>query len=291
MQYTIIPLTSAVKKNILSVRPQPQFQAQCLTQNRQFASISTNNFSKRIEAKVADGDVKNAFRLLASEDCLAPDNEETFNILVNKHPSPTREIKLLPAPESSNPIIVDEQTVLKAIKNFKKGSAAGPDGIKPQYLKDMLSKKCGEAATRLLKSITALMNLMLAGQLCPEICEYMYGAILIALKKKSGGIRPIAIGNTFRRLCARLSCGMVSNRMSNYFCPKQVGFSVRGGCEAAVHSARKFISSIASPKTVMLKMDMENAFNSMERDVILSSIKENLPELFPFVWQAYSKPS
>lgn len=283
-------LTSAVKKNILSdqLRAQPSAQKQ----NRHADTTNlTSSLSKRIEAKVADGDVKNAFRLLTSEDSLAPDNEETYNILLSKHPSPSREIRSPPASDSVNPLFVDEQSVLKAIKNFKKGSAAGPDGIKPQFLKDMLAKNCGDAAFRLLKSITALMNFMLAGKLCPQICEYMYGAILIALKKKSGGIRPIAIGNTFRRLCARLSCAAVSDRMANYFSPKQVGFSVRGGCEAAVHSARKFISSITSPKTVMLKVDMENAFNSVERDEILTSIKENLPELFPFIWQSYSKPS
>lgn len=41
----------------------------------------------------------------------------------------------------------------------------------------------------------------------------------------------------------------------------------------------------------MLKMDMENVFNSVERDVILTSIKENLPQLLPFVLQANANPS
>lgn len=43
----------------------------------------SNNLSKRIEAKVANGDGKNAFRLLPPEDSLASDNEETYGILSN----------------------------------------------------------------------------------------------------------------------------------------------------------------------------------------------------------------
>lgn len=83
----------------------------------------------------------------------------------------------------------------------------------------------------------------------------------------------------------------MSDKLSNYLFPKQVGFSVRGGCEAAVHCVRKFIETISSPRNVMLKIDMNNAFNSVERDIILNSIKEKAPEIFSLMWQAYSKPS
>lgn len=119
----------------------------------------------------------------------------------------------------------------------------------------------------------------------------MFGAVPIALRKKDGGIRPIPIGNSFRRLCAKITCNRVSVQMANYLGPKQVGVSVRGGCEAAVHSARKFISSITSSRKVLLKIDMNNAFNSVERDIIMESIKDNSPELFPLMAQTYSHPS
>lgn len=277
-------LTSAVKKNILTNQhSQPK---NLLTPHPR--TCSKDGLAHRIENKVADGDIKNAMRLLTSEDSLAPETEETFLSLLSKHPKPSRVICLPEPPNDIAPIVVDERTVLKAVNNYKKGSAAGLDGLKPQFLKDMLSKHCGEAAKRLLKSITNLMNFMLSGKLCTEICDLMFGAVLIALKKKDGGIRPIAIGNTFRRLCAKLGCNAVSVRIANYLYPKQVGFSVRGGCEAAVHAARKFIATISCPRKVLLKKDLKNAFNSLERDTILNSVKDKAPELFPLMWQAYA---
>lgn len=42
---------------------------------------TNSNLSKRIEAKVADGDVQGAFRLLASTDDIAPQNAGTLEEL------------------------------------------------------------------------------------------------------------------------------------------------------------------------------------------------------------------
>jgi hypothetical protein len=40
-----------------------------------------------------------------------------------------------------------------------------------------------------------------------------------------------------------------------------------------------------------LKIDFKNAFNPIERDEMLNSIKEKTPKLFPFLWQCYSSYS
>jgi len=94
--------------------------------------------------------------------------------------------------------------VYKASFSFPSGSAGGLDGLRPQYLKYMLCTQNGAAGAQLLKSVTELVNAMLSGAIPLEMCPILFGANPSALKKKDGGIRPIAIGNVFRRLASKL---------------------------------------------------------------------------------------
>ena len=59
---------------------------------------------------------------------------------------------------------------------------------------------------------------------------------LIALNKKSGGIRHIAIGFTLRRLVSECASFFGVGQLANYFNPEQLGVVTAGGCEAAVHA-------------------------------------------------------
>jgi len=63
-----------------------------------------------------------------------------------------------------------------------------------------------------------------------------------------------------------------------------------GGCEAAVHAARRLLQCLPSDK-VMVKLDFSNAFNSLHRFDMLLSVSERLPELYAYCFSAYSQPS
>lgn len=155
--------------------------------------------SKRVECKIAEGDVKGAVRILSSSDTLAPQTVNTFERLKLKHPPPSREMNFPEPPDKTvEPLVVTEKDAFYSIKSFPNGSSAGIDGLLPQHLKDLTFPSTGEVGLRLLKSITALSNYMLSGKVQSEFIKVMYGASLCALDKKDGGVRPIAVGNTFR---------------------------------------------------------------------------------------------
>jgi hypothetical protein len=147
----------------------------------------------------------------------------------------------------------------------------------------------GDKRASLLKQLTALINLMLSGQVNADIVPVLYGANLIALAKKDGGIRPIAVGFTFRRLASKLCCRKFSERLTKVFKPRQLGFGIKGGCEAAVHAARTFLSRPGYE--VFVKVDVKNAFNSVDRGALLAEAKKVLPELYNYLWQCYGAPS
>jgi len=112
----------------------------------------------------------------------------------------------------------------------------------------------------------------------------IFGGRLLALNKKSGGIRPIAIGFSLRPLASKCANSFGINRLRAYFRPNQLGVGTSGGCQAAIHSARRFLQALRTDH-VLVKLDFTNAFNSLHRHDMLLSVHSRIPEnlcLLPF---------
>ena len=78
--------------------------------------------------------------------------------------------------------------------------------------------------------------------------------------------------------------------MAALLAPRQLGYGVKNGAEAAVHAARLYFSNL-NPNTAILKLDFQNAFNSIRRDKMLEAVQKFAPDLTAFVHSAYSSPS
>ena len=81
---------------------------------------------------------------------------------------------------------VSAEDVAQAIWSFQNGSAGGPDGLRPQHLKDMTTSSIAEAPS-LLSALASFSNLVLEGKTLPAIRPFLFGATLVALDKKGGG--------------------------------------------------------------------------------------------------------
>ena len=101
----------------------------------------------------------------------------------------------------------------------------------------------GEQGARLLSVITRLCNKMLRGDIPEHIRLFLFGASLITFSKQNGGIRPIAIGNTIRRLTAKAAAFNIKETSGAKLFPHQLGVAVPRDAEAIVHSARSFCAS------------------------------------------------
>ena len=188
--------------------------------------------SKLVAKKLANDDTKGAIRILSSEDTILPFDDDTLSRLKSKHP-PLHPETDFPSPPDENEIStalqLSESQVLKAIQSFPGGSAGGSDLLLPQHLKDLTSKICGEPGLQLLKTITLLCNKMLRAEIPRTISPFLYGASLIAFSKPGGGIRPIAIGNTLRRLTAKAAAFAAKEAVRAKLFPTQLGVAVPGG--------------------------------------------------------------
>ena len=192
------------------------------------------------------------------DDTLITPNTDTLEVLRQKHP-PEASDSILAVPSAPAPpqYQADEAEMLKAIRSFPNGSGGGLDGFKPQHPKDLISGMSREHETSLLQSLTLFVNLVFEGGVSVKIRPIFFGASLCALRK-DGGVRPIAIGNTLRRLVSKIAISACRDRCSNLLLPNQLGFGVKRGAEAAIHTARAFINS--HDEMVLLKPMPSTAF-------------------------------
>ena len=87
-----------------------------------------------------------------------------------------------------------------AIMAFAPRAGAGPSGLSPDALLQGLAIHGGPFA----EAVAAVVHRIAQGAVPPEVRPYFFGAQLAALEKKGGGVRPIAAGETLRRVAARL---------------------------------------------------------------------------------------
>ena len=178
--------------------------------------------------------------------------------------------------------------VRKTLQSFPNSSAAGPDGLRPQHLKDLVVGAADD--NPLLVAIVDLVNLLLEGKTPLPVRGALLGATLLAIAKKRGGIRPIAVGYVWRRLAAKVASNHVKIACSSLLAPRQLGFGVSEGAEAAVRAARRFLDNIQQDQ-LFLKIDFRNAFNTLRRDAILEAIEKHFPELLPYATSTINSSS
>jgi hypothetical protein len=92
-------------------------------------------------------------------------------------------------------------------------------------------------------------------------------------------------------LAAKCLAKKHTQAIKNILGDKQLGFAVKGGAEAAIHSLRAYTECEQNAKKLVIKLDFKNAFNTMKRDYLLRRVKSLIPQLYPSTYQALRRPS
>lgn len=288
-------LLSFMFRSPLAEPADPSSFTDTATRNNPGAATDANvdTLSRRVQKKCADGDIRAALRLLTTSDSVITPCEEVVAALRAKHPpaAPDEDLPELRDLDQHRLSIV-EADVMAAIKATAPGSAAGLDGLRPLHLRQLVAGHTAEAGRRLLSALTELCNVAIAGDIPEHARQAFFGASLIAIRKKDGGVRPIAVGSIYRRLASKILAKRMSTALATELQPVQLGVGVRTGCEAAVHAVREYIDThIGTPNHIVVKLDLTNAFNTVHRSTVIREVIRRFPAAAPLVSQAYSLPS
>ncbi len=222
---------------------------------------------------------------------ICPPTPETLQRLKALHPAAPAG-RQLPAPPANAPVIVVEPELLAAIlkKHIVNGAAPGCSGLS------------GELLAPLVEDPTCLSGL--AG-IVEDICNNDLGEharqlllqskLLAFVKPDSDKPRPIAIGEVLYKLATAYGLEManqkpahgnpgddgVSSVLRAVFDVIQLGIGVPGGAELAFHILQARLETIG-PNGAALLADIENAFNSRDRAVMLEELYAE-PRLM-FLW-------
>ena len=246
--------------------------------------------ARRASALIQEGQLSRAAKALVSRG-MDQSSAASRKEMEEKHP----QAEVPSAPEeapSEPPFTCSSRQVYEAVRSFKAGTAAGPSGLRAEHLKEAKGRGEGRGAAA-LGAITRLVNCMAAGKVSEEVAPFLFGANLFAVIKKSGGFRPVAVGDVLRRLTSKVIMCEVAGPAAQMLRPLQFGVGVRGGCEAVVHATRATLNSdVLQPEQKWcLQVDFENGFNNIDREHMFGEVRRRFPHLSPWVESCYGQAS
>ena len=266
-----------------------QQKVQRRQQRRSSEGLSRDINAKRALSKARAGQYRNALQALGSEG-LADDSQAVLQALSAKHPQAPAPI--LPDGPVPDTIPIPDNIVRASVLSFNADTAPGPSSFRANYFKDLFSAPNPNNRTRYFSSLTSLVNSMNRAKVPAIIQPFLFAATLHAAKKKNNGIRPIAVGDVFARLTSKCLAAILAEDAISVFGPHQLGIKIRGGCESVIHAASTTLRSGTPIKDrYVLQVDLENAYNNIDRAHFLAETRQRLPILSSWAELAYGNPS
>ena len=190
-----------------------------------------------------------------------------------------------------SPVIYDEiteDTILKAVSRTK--GAGGVSCLDADVWRRILDSKIfGNAAIDLRKSLATLTKQLCSTELTDlASIESLMACRLIPLAKNPG-VRPIGIGEVLRRIICKSVMSVLKAEVVETSGNLQLCAGQKSGCEIAVHAAVDLFND--SENHGLLQIDANNAFNSVNRKVVMHNMKILCPEFSTYINNFYMRPA
>ena len=223
-------------------------------------------------------------------------NEAVQEALLSKHPQEPRisDPALPPPPSDTTPEqrnrveAITQAEIMQCITRFPHASAAGASGLSPTHLRELLHVPEAADENGLCAALAALVTQLARGNVPDAVAPWLAGAPLTPLRKRDNGVRPIAVGETIRRITSSILMNRVRDTAHSYLGPHQVGVATRAGCEAILHATHDLVDTHGDDDSfALLQIDLRNAFNEVSRQAFLHEVAGSFPQLLPWCTLCY----
>jgi hypothetical protein len=178
------------------------------------------------------------------------------------------------------------RTVRKTVMQSHSDVAPGLSGLRILHLQQMTkSGDCSTVCNSFFKHLAWLAQTCFTDpdSLPDEFWALFSAARLSAVGEKA---RPIACGDTIRRIFGKHYCRYHQGRFADYFeACGQYGVAAKSGAEKMGLTAQL----IHEAGGIVLSIDGRNAFNALARDVMLRETAKQAPDLFAYASKIYAQ--
>ena len=116
-----------------------------------------------------------------------------------------------------------------------------------------------------------------------------YAACRLISLDKNPGVRPIGVGEVLRRIVGKAILSVIKPEIVSSAGNLQLCAGQASGCEAAVHAIGDIFDEQSTD--ALLLVDADNAFNCLNRKVLLHNIRYQCPPMAIYISNCYSTPS
>ncbi len=236
------------------------------------------NKLQAIDKLVRKGRLGTAANLVRGETKVAEVDEDVMAKLQRKHPSGEDQpfgTTHGPAPGPSP--TADE--VAKGLESFNKFTAAGVSGWTVPLLRVA-------AHVPKVAEMLGMVTKMVGAGTCPG-ASMLCASRLTPLLKKDGGLRPIAVGELIYRLATKVLLRHYFK--PDFLLPTQFGVGSKGGVEPITRLVAKAVDGQLNRRySHLASLDFSNAFNTVDRTDIASSLRSFAPSLYRAAKWAYN---
>ena len=125
---------------------------------------------------------------------------------------------------------LDKGMFSKNLRSARRGAAAGPSGMTVEHLQPLLDHPVGVAFNVLVGRAVGQSR-----RSTPSIVDAIRQGRITALRKPSGGVRGIVVGDVIRRVVARTLAQQLGPAVEGATAPFQCALSTKAGCECVSH--------------------------------------------------------
>lgn len=237
---------------------------------------------QRVVKAMRSGDMSKAGRYLEAPGGLAKLTPESMSALAAKHPlDPTEPDMTITAADQAKCANINMQTLKQVVFGTPNGRAAGPSGWTFELLKLTMGRQRGRQAL-----LELVQQLAVGGS---EHNSALMTCGLTVLEKKGGGIRPIAVAEPIVSTVSKCLARAVRHKAARHFKGRQYAGGMKHGLDAAILSVKNAL--VQMPGSVVMSVDIANAFNEGFRAPMWDRVKAALPEVLPWVSTLYGKAS
>ena len=182
---------------------------------------------------------------------------------------------------------VSWEDIVRVASRAKKSTGGGLCQLTPWHLKSAVLNSSGNKCAKML---AAWANRWARGDYDTSMGAILAMSRLIPIYKdwKTDDVRPVACGSSIRRLLGRAIAEKTRKRVEGLTEDHQLGLK-KTGYEIGIHSARHLAERSRISGMVILLLDFENAYNLVDRGLLLELVIALVPGAAGAFWWLYER--